>query len=266
MILSNKTKEKIINIRDFYEKREQDVDIKFIKEILSFIQKEETFKDVYKYKFIKSEVYGFAYTESGVININANYLINFSKNKPKDYFSNYSSKDSVKYQILVILITILHESFHVFQQKGLENYSEINRLNNDVMNKKFLLKDFYKMIKWYINYNKLGERAYFERQANINTLKELISIYQGYNFIEWLELQHIYNLSFKPTNESIVHDTLKGLSLKYNYNCENIPSDLLFEVGLPTKIEYSNSIYDAINKYYKKELSYNNVIEKIKKV
>ena len=111
----------------------------------------------------------------------------------------------------------------------------------------------------------MNNHAYFERQANIDALRELVEMYQGYEFLDFIELQHIYNLSFKPKGESIVHDTLKNNLLEYDYNCEGIPQDLLFEVGLPTEKTYSEAVYDAIDKYNNEELSYERVIEKIKK-
>ena len=40
MVLSKSTKEQIMNVRDYYEKRDQLVDMNFMNEILTIVKKE----------------------------------------------------------------------------------------------------------------------------------------------------------------------------------------------------------------------------------
>lgn len=268
MILSSSTKEKIMDVRDYYEKKDQLVDMNFMNELLTIIQKDNGFKDSFQYELIENKNYGPAYTYHGILYFNVNLLMKYIEKTAKDWFSGYPQKDMSKYYNFIALLVVLHESSHVWQQNGLEKYSEINRLNSDITHSRVLhlknLKDIINFIRLQINIIKTNDHAYFERQANIDALRELIDMYQGYSFLDFIELQHIYNLSFKAKRESIVHDTLHAYFLEYNYNCEGIPQDLLFEVGLPTDKEYSDPIYDAIDKYYNEKLSYRRVIEKIK--
>ncbi len=266
MILSTSTKEKIIDIRDYYEKRNQLVDVNFINEILITIQKEEAFKQSLKYKFVDEKKGRVAFTEFGIMYFHIDLFMKYIKINVKDWFSDFSDKNMSKYCNFIALLIIFHECSHSWQQNGLEMYSEINRLHHDTSClRRFPLKEILKAIRLQINLLRINEHAYFERQANIDALRELVDMYQGYEFLNFIELQHIYNLSFKPKGESIVHDTLKKYLLEYNYNCEGIPQNLLFEVGLPTDKVYSETIYDAIDKYNNEELSYERVIEKIKK-
>ncbi len=269
MILSNLTKEKIMDVRDYYDRRNWFVDMNFMNELLTIIQKDDGFKDSFQYELIENKKDGPAYVYHGIIYFNMNLLIKYIEKMVKDWFSKYSQKDISKYYNFMASLVVLHESSHVWQQNGLEKYSEINRLNSDITRSRVLhlkkLKDIINFIRLQINIIKTNNHDYFERQANIDALRELIDMYQGYSFLDFIELQHIYNLSFKAKRESIVHDTLRSYFLEYNYNCEGIPQDLLFEVGLPTDKKYSDSIYDAIDKYNNNELSYERVIERIKK-
>lgn len=130
-----------------------------------------------------------------------------------------------------------------------------------MLNIKLPLKEIFKIARVQIRISNLYDHAYYERQANIDALRELISIYQESSFLYFIKQQHIYNLSFKPKSFSIVHDTLNACYLDFNYNCDSIPNNLLFEVGLPVDTEYSKIIYSAIDKYYNNELSYRRVIE-----
>ena len=266
MILSSSTKEKIIGVRDYYDKRDQLVDVNFIKEILIIIQKEEAFKQSLEYKFIDEKKAGLAFTKYGITYFNIDLFMRYIKREAKEWFSDYPDKDMSKYCNFIAQLVILHECSHVWQQNGLEMYPEINRLNNDVYCiRTFPLTQIWKAIRLQINVLRVNNHAYFERQANIDALRELVDMYQGYDFLHFIELQHVYNLSFKPKGESIVHDTLKKYLLEYNYNCEGIPQNLLFEVGLPTDKGYSETIYDAIDRYNNEELPYEKVIEKMKK-
>jgi len=268
MILSNLTKEKIIGVRDYYDKRNWLVDMNFMNELLIIIQKDDGFKDSFQYELIENKKNGPAFVWHGILYFNMNLFIKCIEKMAKDWFKEYSQKDISKYYNFVALLIVLHESSHVWQQNGLEKYSEINRLYSETMSivlRLKSLKDIINFIRLQINIIKTNEHAYFERQANIDALRELIDMYQGYPFLDFIELQHIYNLSFKPEGESIVHDTLNKYLLEYNYSCTGIPQDLLFEVGLPTDKVYSDAIYDSIDKYNNNELSYEKVIEKIKK-
>lgn len=266
MILSRPTKEQIMNVRDYYEKRDQLVDMNFMSEILTIIKNEEAFKQSLEYKFIETRKDSPAFTEYGIVNFNMGLFMKYIKRNAKDWFSDYPDKDMNKYCNFIAQLVILHECSHAWQQKKLENYAEINRLHSNIYcTRVFHLKEIMKIIRLQINMLRINNHAYFERQANIDALRELVEMYQGYEFLDFIELQHIYNLSFKPKGDSIVHDTLNKYLLEYNYNCEGIPQDLLFEVGLPTEKTYSKAIYDAIDKYNNEELSYERVIEKIKK-
>lgn len=266
MVLSKSTKEQIMNVRDYYEKRDQLVDMNFMNEILTIVKKEEAFKETLDYEFVETKKNGPAFTEYGIVNFNMDLFMKYIEKNSKDWFSDYSAKDMNKYCNFMAQLVILHECSHAWQQNGLEKYPEINRLHGNVIcRRKFPLKDIMKVIRLQINLLRVNNHAYFERQANIDALRELVEMYQGYEFLDFIELQHIYNLSFKPKGESIVHDTLKNNLLEYDYNCEGIPQDLLFEVGLPTEKTYSEAVYDAIDKYNNEELSYERVTEKIKK-
>lgn len=188
-------------------------------------------------------------------------IIRYIKTLAKPYFFNYQKESIIKYYNFLALLTIFHEVSHVWQQNGLEFYSEINRLHFDVLHIKLPLKEIFKIARIQIRLINLYDRAYYERQANIDALRELINIYQESSFLYFIQQQHLYNLSFKPKGLSIVHDTLNACYLDFNYNCDSIPNNLLFEVGLPVDTEYSEIIYSAIDKYYNNELSYRRVIE-----
>lgn len=266
MVLSSSTKEKIMDVRDYYEKREQMVDMDFINNILTIVRSEEAFKEELAYKFVEERKWGPACVIDGTAYFNMDLFIKYVKSKTKYGFSGYSKEDMIKYYNFTALLVVLHECSHIWQCNGLEEYSEINRLHRDVQYiRTFYLKDIMKAIKFKISTLRINNHDYTERQANIDAFRELVEMYQGYEFLDFVELQHIYNLSFKPKGESIVHDTLNKLSLEYNYICDGIPQDLLFEVGLPTDKSYSEAVYDAIDKYSNDELSYGKVIEKIKK-
>lgn len=265
MNLSSSIKEKIINVRDYYEKRDQIVDMNFMNEILKIVKKEEAFKEKLKYEFVEGKN-GPAFTISGTAYFNVDLCMKYIKGNAENWFSEYPKKDMIKYYNFIALFVILHECSHIWQQNGLENYSEINRLHSALCCPRvFPLKEIMKAIRFQISWLRVNERDYFERQANIDALRELVEMYQGYEFLDFIELQHIYNLSFNPKRDSIVHDTLNKFLLEYNYNCAGIPQDLLFEVGLPTEKNYSEDIYNSIDMYYNNELSYAMVIKKIKK-
>ena len=265
MVLSKTTKEKIINVRDYYEKMGRFVDIDFINEILSLIQKEELFQGLFQYEFVKYKTFGPAYTTDKAAYFNVDLVMKWIKEIVEYNFSDYPQKDMVQYYNFMALLVILHESSHVWQYKELENYSEINRLHSDInCSKKFRLKEIVKLVKFYINVARLSNHAYYERQANIDALRELVEMYQGYHFLDFIQLQHIYNLSLRPKGESIVHDNLQIYGLDFNYHCDGIPKDLLFEVGLPTGQEYSDSVYAMIDNYRHKDVSYEKVIERIR--
>lgn len=50
MYLSSSTKEKIIDVRDYYDKRKQIADAAFLNEVLHLIQKDEKFADSFGYE------------------------------------------------------------------------------------------------------------------------------------------------------------------------------------------------------------------------
>lgn len=55
MVLSKSTKEQIMNVRDYYEKRDQLVDMNFMNEILTIVKKEEAFKETLDYEFVETK-------------------------------------------------------------------------------------------------------------------------------------------------------------------------------------------------------------------
>ena len=268
MVLEDKTKEKIINIRDYYEKRNKIFDVNFMDEILVSLQKDEGFQDTLEYEFINTKKYGVAFALNGKASFNMEVLIPYIIMYVKANFKDYSQTDVIKYYNLMALHIILHECGHVWQQNGLEKYAEINRLHNDIyLIKTFPLKDILKSIRYNINMLRINSHAYFERQANIDALRELREMYKDSNFVDFIELLHIANLGFKPKGKSIVHDTLKLNLSEYNYDCTGIPKNLLFEVGLPIEDKrYTDEVYRAIDKYYDNELTYKKVLKKVNKI
>lgn len=254
-----------MDVRDYYEERNQPVDINFMNEILTIIKSDEAFLDTLKCEFVEEKKYGPAFTYHGITYFNVDLFFKCIARTAEQSFQQYPKGGNIKYYNFMALLLILHECSHVWQQKGLEKYAEINKLHYDVSYRKFPLKKILKLVRCQVRASILSAHAYYERQANVDALRELIDMYQGYPFLDFIELQHIYNLSFKAKRESIVHDTLYAYFLEYNYNCDGIPQDLLFEVGFPTNKDYADSVYEAIDKYNNGELSYGKVIEKIKK-
>ena len=121
MILSNLTKEKIMDVRDYYDRRNWFVDMNFMNELLTIIQKDDGFKDSFQYELIENKKDGPAYVYHGIIYFNMNLLIKYIEKMVKDWFSKYSQKDISKYYNFMASLVVLHESSHVWQQNGLES-------------------------------------------------------------------------------------------------------------------------------------------------
>ena len=118
-------------------------------------------------------------------------IIRYIKKLARPYFFNYQKESIIKYYNFLALLTIFHEASHVWQQNGLELYPEINRLHFDVLNIKLPLKEIFKIARVQIRISNLYDHAYYERQANIDALRELISIYQESSFLYFKTTTHI---------------------------------------------------------------------------
>lgn len=272
MILSAETKEEIMDVHKFYKRKSQLADIDFFKKILTIIQEEQNFKGLYEYKFVngkKKFPYAYVDKRTGI----AMFDFELIMKQMKKIHRVYPKYPLVYIGNFFVIYTILHESSHVWQKKGLEAYSEINRLHNDIMTiRQFALNE---LLMFYINIKKMDSHLYYERQAHIDACREIIDMYQdsvltdmlryGDTILDMVIRNYIKYLSYKPKGESIVHDTLAAHFLKYNYNCEGIPQYLLFEVGLPTTKKYSDSVYEALDMCKKGSMCFEDVMERIRK-
>ncbi len=264
MKLTQITRSRLIDIKDYYQQKQRLVDESYFNLILDAIKKDSAFEDRLEYQTPGSKKHLPVYTESGIINFNLPLLLESVRTTARIWQQNLPNQGNVEVFSLVGLLIMLHESSHVWQQLGLDPYPEINRLNHDVYYQE--VSSLFTKLKISWSLKKLDVYKYYERQANIDAMRELVSIYAGDENQNNIKVQHIFNLGFRPKGESIVHDTLNASGLKYNYNTSNIPKDLLFEVGLPTPPNYQDVIYKAINRFNYGESSYEEVMRLMKKL
>ena len=167
MYLSNITKEKLMNIRDYYEIRKQQVDMNFIHETIKVIQKDGGFGEIFQCEFVEDKRGGPAYVYHKNMYFQMDLFMKYVEKNAKDWFVEYPYENMPQYRIFLAFLVILHECSHVWQMHGLEKFSEINRLYSDIMSDRTLrlksLKDIIHAIKLQINARKSSYRDCFEQ-------------------------------------------------------------------------------------------------------
>ena len=210
-----------------------------------------------------------------------NYLtkkLNLNDNDKNHHLQN---KNDFITQNFLLIFAYLHECSHVKQNLyAFDNKSEYNQINIIYYRfETFNFQNFSKIKKIIRNryYEIYHDDYFYERNANIESLKELMDIYDNNFFKDAIDINYIkklisfmsldYCTGYKKKGNKIFSPferTLKySLFPPENFNFQNLPFEVIFEHGFPITFNEYQEIFKStkiFKKDYKLFENFNNIV------
>lgn len=250
----------INNLRLAYEREEKLADYLFIKEVLDIIEATPLFKPVLSYEIFNG--FGImANSGGGRVSINSEKVIDRTKSEIKFWGNQLRDYEILPTRNMYVLAIVLHEVTHAWQDSGLSEFEEVNRLYADLDAATF--SGIARLV-----YLLRGKRIISsERHANLCAYKTLAKIYDEESSMGRIARFYYLDLLLHLYKKSCpIKKDLNAFGLKDDYNLDGIPFLVLLEHGFNVereKIEYLNFLHE---KYINFESNFEDLTKEIRRL
>ena len=290
-MISKETKNEIRNLIDSYGIKKWDQ--KFLDKISEIVNNDDYFDNCISIKKTNEKFAMATNYENTIFENNkltekwifkkCKYLTKNLNLKYNDKNHHLQNKSDFITENFLLIFAYLHECSHVKQNlyafNSKSEYSQINtiyyRYKSFVLQDSSLIKIFIKNII----YDTCHDNFFYERNANIESLKELMNIYNNNFFKDEIDYNYIkklisymaldYYRGYEKKGNKIIspfEKTLKySLCLSLHFNFQNLPFEIIFEHGFPITFNEYQEIFRSTkifkNNYYKIFENFNNVVQ-----
>lgn len=259
MILTQSTIDEIKKVKNDYERKYKLADKTFMKEVLSILKQESKLYWHIKYEFLDDKNQLGAFIEEDIMYFQYEQLLKYCMEHAKHWEGSMGIADLTPIINLYFIVTMFHETSHIWQIKGLSENKEVNRFYQDVY-KKFEEYHLLFRLKYYFNPLIFS----FERHANIDSYRETSRIYQGTIYHDVAEANHMFVLNYLKNMVSPVSKTIKMAHLKEDYDFSGLSTYDALEFGSPLDEKILTDIDDVSIDFAKGNIEYPEAIETIK--
>lgn len=302
-MLNEETKNEIRNLIDSYGIKKWDQ--KFLDKISEIVNNDDYFdncisiiKDNHIKCPMKTSIENIIYENNELIEEMIIWTCKYLKKdlnlKDNDKNHHLQNKNDFITQNFLLIFAYLHECSHVEQNLcALNNKSEYSQINSIYYRFYNFDSQNFSKIKTFIrrrNYHTYYYDYFYERNANIESLKELMDIYDNNFFKDEIDINYIkklishlsliYYTGYEKKGNKIISPFEK--TLKYslfpseNFNFQNLPFEIIFEHGFPITFNEYQEIFKS-TKIFKKDYKlfenfndivsdYHNINKKIKSI
>lgn len=259
MELSNKAIENIKDLKCDYESKGKLVDKAYLDKLFAIIKDEGMFYWKLQYEYTnKASKVDTMYVEHKRVYICLENLIKKCYELASIWLDQFENTRIIEIQNIYAIYSVLHECTHIYQVFGLYENSELNRLYKNLYDKSERLNLFQM-----ISYSKHPLRYSFERNAILNSFREVARVTDGTEYHDVPEVNYMY-----AVNDYGVKCPIKYTLIKYRLTDDYDFSDLsLFEKmehGCFLTPEEEEKIIDITNLYGSEEISYNDGINRLR--
>ncbi len=289
-MLNEETKNEIRNLIDSYGIKKWDQ--KFLNKLSEIVNNDDYFdncismiKDNHIKCPMKTTIENIIYENNKLIEEMIIWTCKYLKKdlnlKDNDKYHHLQNKNDFITQNFLLIFAYLHECSHVKQNLcALNNKSEYSQINSIYYRFYNFDSQNFSKIKTFIrrrNYHTYHADYFYERNAYIESLKELMGIYDNnffkdeidYNYIKKLisHMSLIYYTGYEKKGNKIISPFEK--TLKYslfppeNFNFQNLPFEVIFEHGFPITFNEYQEIFKStkiFKKDYKLFENFNNIV------
>lgn len=259
MELSSRAIENIKDLKCDYERKQKLVDKAYIDKLFDIIKNEGMFYWKLQYEYnLKANRTDTMYVEYKKVFVCLENLIKKCYELASIWIDQFENVRIVEIQNIYAIYSVLHECTHIYQVYGLYENSELNRLYKALYDKAEKLNIFQ---IW--SYSKHPLRYSFERNAVLNSFREVARLTDGTEYHDVPEINYMYAVNDYGKKFPIEY-TLDKYHLKDDYDFESLSVFEKMEHGCFLTSDEEEKIIDITNLYGTDEISYNEGINKLR--